>query len=85
MRSGCPEDCKVTHATGTLLDEAQSWWNAIVQNMGTEEAYQISWVEFKRKILKKYCSRSEIKKLEDEFHYLAVKGVELRACNHRFQ
>lgn len=42
-------------------------------------------MEFKKKILKKYCSRSEIKKLEDEFHYLAVKGVELRAYNRRFQ
>ena len=59
--------------------------DATTQNMGTEEAYQISWIEFKKKILKKYCSRSEMKRLEDEFHHLVVKGFELRAYNRIFQ
>ena len=55
MRSGCSDDNKVSFATGTLLDDALSWWNSTAQNMGIEEAYQISWAELKRKMLKKYC------------------------------
>lgn len=68
MRSGCADDCKVSFATGTLLDDALSWWNSTAQNMGIEEAYQISWAEFKQKMLKKYCPRTEIRKLEDRYY-----------------
>ena len=42
MRSGCTDDCKVTFATGTLLEDALSWWNATARTMGIEAAYQIS-------------------------------------------
>jgi hypothetical protein len=85
MRSGCADDCKVTFATGTLLDDALSWWNSTAQNMGIEEAYQISWAEFKQKMLKKYCPRTEIRKLEDEFDRLTMKGYDFRTYDRRFQ
>ena len=78
-RSGCTDDCKVVFATGTLQGDALSWWNSTAQNMGSEEAYRITWTEFKRRMLKKYCPRTEIRKLEDEFDRLVVKGFELRA------
>ena len=84
QRSGCSENNRVTFATGTLMDDALSWWTATTQTLGTEAAYRLSWTEFKAKILKKYCPRSEIRKLEDEFHVLAVKGIDLRAYNRRF-
>lgn len=83
QRSGCSESNRVTFATGTLMDDAFSWWTATTQTLGTEAAYQLSWTEFKAKILKKYCPRSEIRKLEDEFHVLAVKGTDLKAYNRR--
>ncbi|PWA68100.1 reverse transcriptase domain-containing protein [Artemisia annua] len=85
QRSGCLESDKVIFATGTLMQDALSWWNATVQTLGATAAYQISWTEFKAKILRKYCPRSEIRKIEDEFHDLIVKGVDLRAYNRRFQ
>ena len=84
QRSGCTEDCKVTFATGTLLQDALSWWNAVTHTMGMTEAFQLTWAEFKAKILKKYCPRTELRKLEDEFHNLIVKGVDLRTYNRRF-
>ncbi|GJY30868.1 reverse transcriptase domain-containing protein [Tanacetum coccineum] len=34
---------KVTFATGTLTDDALSWWNAYAQPMGIEKANQITW------------------------------------------
>ena len=53
--------------------------------MGMAEAFQLTWTEFKAKILRKYCPRAEIRKLEDEFHELTVKGIDLRTYNRRFQ
>ncbi|GJS47608.1 hypothetical protein Tco_0597729 [Tanacetum coccineum] len=37
-RSRCAEESKVTFATGTLTDDALSWWNAYTQPMGIEQA-----------------------------------------------
>ncbi|GJU99159.1 hypothetical protein Tco_1328430 [Tanacetum coccineum] len=66
-RSNCTEDCKVKFATRTLIEEALSWWNSFSQPIGIEEAYKITWVEFKKLLIKKYCPRTEIQKMEDEF------------------
>nr|GEU95455.1 retrovirus-related Pol polyprotein from transposon 17.6 [Tanacetum cinerariifolium] len=44
-RNNCTEDCKVKFATGTLTEEALSWWNYFAQPIGIEEAYKITWVE----------------------------------------
>lgn len=84
-RSGCSDDNKVSFATGTLLEDALSWWNSTAQNMGIEEAYQITWADFKQRMLKKYCPHTEIRKLEDEFERLVVKGNDLRTYDRRFQ
>ncbi|GKC52411.1 hypothetical protein Tco_1075156, partial [Tanacetum coccineum] len=37
-RSNCVEENKVTFATGTLTDDALSWWNAYAQPIGIEQA-----------------------------------------------
>ncbi|GKE95226.1 hypothetical protein Tco_1580081 [Tanacetum coccineum] len=42
-RNNYTEDCKVKFATGTLTEEALSWWNYFAQPIGIEEAYRISW------------------------------------------
>ncbi|GJS21165.1 hypothetical protein Tco_0449797 [Tanacetum coccineum] len=42
-RSNCNEDCKVKFATGTLTEEALSWWNSFTQPIGIKEAYKITW------------------------------------------
>ncbi|GJY83162.1 hypothetical protein Tco_0496538 [Tanacetum coccineum] len=36
------EENKVTFATGTLIDDALSWWNAYVQPIGVDQANQIT-------------------------------------------
>ncbi|GJX49001.1 reverse transcriptase domain-containing protein [Tanacetum coccineum] len=41
--SNYTEDCKVKFATGTLTEEALSWWNYFAQPIGIEEAYKITW------------------------------------------
>ncbi|GJW82323.1 hypothetical protein Tco_0146298 [Tanacetum coccineum] len=39
-RSKCAEEDRVTFATGTLTNDALSWWNAHAQPMGIEQANQ---------------------------------------------
>ncbi|GJZ14072.1 hypothetical protein Tco_0549302 [Tanacetum coccineum] len=41
-RSRCAEENKVMFATGTLIDDAMSWWNAYAQPMGVDQANQIT-------------------------------------------
>ncbi|GJV12652.1 hypothetical protein Tco_1354193 [Tanacetum coccineum] len=59
------KDCKVKFTTGILTEEALSWWNSFVQPIGIEEAYTITWVEFKKLLIKKYCLRTEAHKMEE--------------------
>ncbi|GJW16310.1 reverse transcriptase domain-containing protein [Tanacetum coccineum] len=42
-RKNYTEDCKVKFATGTLTEEALSWWNYFAQPIGIEQAYKITW------------------------------------------
>ncbi|GJZ36434.1 reverse transcriptase domain-containing protein [Tanacetum coccineum] len=79
-RSRCAEV-----ATGTLTDDALSWWNAYAQPMGIEQANQITWTELKRLLTNKYCPRTEIRKMEEELYNLIVKGNDLKPYVRRFQ
>ncbi|GJU49677.1 retrovirus-related pol polyprotein from transposon TNT 1-94 [Tanacetum coccineum] len=51
--SKCVEENKVTFATGTLTDDALSWWNAYAQPIGIEQANKITWTELKRLLTNK--------------------------------
>nr|GEV11337.1 reverse transcriptase domain-containing protein [Tanacetum cinerariifolium] len=81
--SNCIEDFKVMFATGTLTEEALSWWNSFAQPIGIEEAYKITWSKFKKILIKKYCPRTKVKKMEDEFYNLTVKGNVLKTYIRR--
>ncbi|GKB01214.1 reverse transcriptase domain-containing protein [Tanacetum coccineum] len=85
LRSNCTEDCKVKFSTSTLTEEALSWWNSFAQPIGIEKAYTITWSEFKTLLIKKYCPRTKVKKMEDEFYNLTVKGHDLKTYVRRFQ
>ncbi|GJX72133.1 reverse transcriptase domain-containing protein [Tanacetum coccineum] len=84
-RSKCAEEDRVTFATGTLTNDALSWWNAYAQPIGIEQANKITWTELKRLLTNKYCPRTEVKKMEDEFYNLVVKGDDLKTYVRRFQ
>nr|GEV78445.1 reverse transcriptase domain-containing protein [Tanacetum cinerariifolium] len=56
-RRNCTEDCKVKFSTGTLTDEALSWWNSFAQPIGIEEAYKITYLIVKGNDLKTYVRR----------------------------
>ncbi|GKB88909.1 reverse transcriptase domain-containing protein [Tanacetum coccineum] len=83
--SKCAEEDRVTFATGTLTNDALSWWNAYSQPIIIEQANKITWTELKRLLTNKYCPRTEVKKMEDEFYNLVVKGDDLKTYIRRFQ
>ncbi|GKD52746.1 reverse transcriptase domain-containing protein [Tanacetum coccineum] len=83
-RSKCAEEDRVAFATGTLNDNALSWWNAYAKLIGMEQANWITWTELKRLFTNKYCPRTEVKKMEDEFYDLVVKGNDLKTYIRRF-
>ncbi|GJU24613.1 reverse transcriptase domain-containing protein [Tanacetum coccineum] len=81
----CAEEDRVTFATGTLTDDAMSWWNTYAQPIGIVQANQITWTELKRLLTNKYCPRTEVKKCSRIFYNLVVKGNDLKTYNRRFQ
>ncbi|GJX77831.1 reverse transcriptase domain-containing protein [Tanacetum coccineum] len=83
--SNYTEDCNVKFATGTLTEEALSWWNSFAQPIRIEETYKIPCFEFKNLLIKKYCPRIEVKKMEDEFYNLTVKENDLKTYIRKFQ
>ncbi|GKD03288.1 reverse transcriptase domain-containing protein [Tanacetum coccineum] len=83
--SHCAEENKVTYATGTLTDDSLSWWNSYAQPIGINQANQITWTELKRLLTNKYCPRTKVKKMEDEFYNLVVKGNDLKTYIRRFK
>nr|GEW22563.1 reverse transcriptase domain-containing protein [Tanacetum cinerariifolium] len=83
--SNYTEENRVTFATGTLTNDALSWWNTYPQPIGIVQANKITWTELKRLLTNKYCPRTEIKKMEDEFYDLTVKGNDLKTYIRRFQ
>ncbi|GJT50467.1 reverse transcriptase domain-containing protein [Tanacetum coccineum] len=84
-RSNYTEENKVTFPTGTLTNDALSWWNSYAQPIGIDQANEITWTELKRILTNKYCLRTEVKKMEDEFYNLIVKGNDLKTYIRRFQ
>nr|GEU55145.1 putative reverse transcriptase domain-containing protein [Tanacetum cinerariifolium] len=83
-RSKCTEDYKVKFIASTLTEEALSWWNSFAQTIGIEEAYKITRVKFKKLLIKKYCPRTKIQKMEDEFYHLTVKGNDLKTYGRAY-
>ncbi|GJV18736.1 hypothetical protein Tco_1367756 [Tanacetum coccineum] len=67
-RSRCAEENKVIFATGTLTNDALSWWNAYAKPMGIEQANQITWTELKRLLTNKIVARTEIRKMKKELY-----------------
>ncbi|GKB22010.1 hypothetical protein Tco_0855933 [Tanacetum coccineum] len=65
FRSNYAGKNKVKFAISTLTEEALFWWNLFAQPIGIEEAYKITWSEFKRLLIKKYCPQTKIRKMEE--------------------
>nr|GEW81864.1 hypothetical protein [Tanacetum cinerariifolium] len=59
--------------------------NADAQPIGIEQSNRITWTELKRFLTNNYRLQTKIKKMEDEFCNLNVKGNDLKTYVRRFQ
>nr|GEU95235.1 reverse transcriptase domain-containing protein [Tanacetum cinerariifolium] len=80
-----PFNFKVQKELLDLSVEALSWWNSFAQPIRIEEAYKLSWVEFKKHLIKKYYPQTEVQKMENKFYHLIMKGNDLKTYVRRFQ
>ncbi|GKF62760.1 reverse transcriptase domain-containing protein, partial [Tanacetum coccineum] len=74
--------------TGTPTESVFSRSNYAEENkvtFATDQANQITWTELKRLLTDKYCPRTEVKKMVDEFYNLVMKGNDLKTYIRRFQ
>ncbi|GJT41943.1 reverse transcriptase domain-containing protein [Tanacetum coccineum] len=65
--------------------ERTELWNSYAKPIGIEQADKIACTELKRLLTNKYCPRTEVRKMEDEFYNLVVKGNDLKTYARRFQ
>ncbi|KAI3739579.1 hypothetical protein L2E82_29988 [Cichorium intybus] len=82
--SACSEESKVKFAAGTFADTAMSWWKGHVKTLTLPVANSMSWEELKTMLIKEYCPRGEIQKLEQELWNLTMKGSDLTSYTNRF-
>nr|GEU71125.1 hypothetical protein [Tanacetum cinerariifolium] len=68
--------CKPTYFKGI---------EGVVENVGYDVAYAMTWTNLKKKMTNKYYPRGEIKKLEVEMCNLKVKGTDVVSYNKHFQ
>ncbi|GKB59217.1 putative reverse transcriptase domain-containing protein [Tanacetum coccineum] len=57
---------RVKYVACTMLDGALTWWNSYVSSVGIDAANATPWSKFKQMLIKKYCPRSEVHKMEAE-------------------
>nr|GFA68240.1 reverse transcriptase domain-containing protein [Tanacetum cinerariifolium] len=87
-RSSTSEASTMSQADIRKLQKEGTIKNSSAVNLspiGIEQANRITWTELKRLLTNKYYPRTEIKKMEDEFYKLSVKGNDLKTYVRRFQ
>nr|GEU29628.1 reverse transcriptase domain-containing protein [Tanacetum cinerariifolium] len=81
--SNCSIENQIKFSTCTLLRSTLTWWNFHVITVGPNVAYEMTWVDLKKKMTDKYCPRGEMKKLESELWNLRVKINDVQQQNKR--
>ncbi|KAL7593729.1 hypothetical protein Lser_V15G32913 [Lactuca serriola] len=80
----CPEANKVKFAACTFSERALTWWNGHVKTLTLPVANSITWEDLKTMLMKEYCPRGEIKKLEEELWGLKMTGFDILSYSLRF-
>ncbi|GKF41816.1 reverse transcriptase domain-containing protein [Tanacetum coccineum] len=70
--SNCSVESQIKFSTCTLLAGALTWWNSHVMTVTHDVAYEMTWVDLRKKMTNKYYPRNEMKKLEAKLWNLKV-------------
>ncbi|GJW32341.1 reverse transcriptase domain-containing protein [Tanacetum coccineum] len=79
------DDDNVKYTACIILDGALTWWNLYLRTVGIDAANAIPQSKFKLMLIKKYCPRSEVQKMETELWNLKLKGTNIVAYTQCFQ
>ena len=63
----CNDNQRVKFASHLLKGEALTWWNLTRSFLMPGVLARLSWPEFKKKLLEKYCNKRALDKIEEEF------------------
>ncbi|XP_023735632.2 uncharacterized protein LOC111883543 [Lactuca sativa] len=80
----CPEANKVKFAACTFSERSLTWWNGHVKTLTPPVANSITWEDLKTILMKEYCPRAEIQKLEEELWGLKIIGSDILSYTSRF-
>ncbi|XP_024965981.1 uncharacterized protein LOC112506194 [Cynara cardunculus var. scolymus] len=80
----CSEEQKVTYAATTFGDSALHWWETECAIRGDENIATLTWEEIKKMLMDKYCTQTEVKKLESEFLRLEQGSLSVQEYVNKF-
>nr|KAJ0207852.1 hypothetical protein LSAT_V11C500228720 [Lactuca sativa] len=78
------DEDKVIYAATMLKREAIHWWGMVKEVRGRETAKNMSWDEFLRIFKEKFCPRTTVKQLEEEFFRLEQGNMTVREYTTKF-
>ncbi|KAI3706396.1 hypothetical protein L6452_24108 [Arctium lappa] len=82
--SECGDDQRVRFGTQLLRDTALIWWNVFQSTLTPAVLAQLSWAEFKKKLLEEFCNERTMDRIEKEFRSLGKGSLTVREYTRRF-
>ncbi|XP_076930128.1 uncharacterized protein LOC143594785 [Bidens hawaiensis] len=82
--SDCAPLERIKYGVCSFRDKALEWWNSIIQNLGEDATYRLTWEELKEMLLKEYNPRNELQKIEYDFWQLKMEGADIGGYTSRF-
>ncbi|KAL4571485.1 hypothetical protein LXL04_018245 [Taraxacum kok-saghyz] len=82
--SKCADEDRVVYAVTMFKNEAIYWWGMVKEVRGRDVAKRMTWDEFTKIFKEKFCPRTAVKQLEEEFLKLEQRNMTVREYTTRF-
>ncbi|KAI3715134.1 hypothetical protein L6452_22103 [Arctium lappa] len=82
--SECGDDQRVRISTQLLRDTTLTWWNVIQSTLSPTILAQLTWGEFKVKLLEQYCNERAMDRIEADFRALEKGNLTVREYTRQF-
>ncbi|KAI3728320.1 hypothetical protein L6452_16954 [Arctium lappa] len=80
----CGDDQRVRFGAQLLRDAALAWWDVTQYTLSPTVLAQLSWAEFKRKLIEEFCSERSMDRIEKEFRSLVKGNLTVREYTRQF-
>ncbi|KAD4982495.1 hypothetical protein E3N88_19166 [Mikania micrantha] len=82
--SECREGQAVKFAAHSFTEEALHWWNTVKQSKTNTDVEGLKWENLKELVMKQFCPKNEIDKIEREFLTLKAGRMNHRQYTSKF-